>query len=1110
MTIVAKSGTTWIVIAALVAIIAGATPGQIHASVCQPEVGQFLALEGVVEVQSRNGAMWSAANLTGRLCQGDTVRVGEASRAAIALINEAVLRVDQNTSIRLTDVVAQQEEQSLLEVVMGAIHSFSRKPRRVAVNTPYVNGSIEGTEFYVRVNESHSDFSVFEGVVVAQNRAGEVRLNAGESARTQPGKAPFMRQLVSPRDQVQWGLYFPSLASSFKESTLNEAAQGLLAGRAEKALRTVNQHLAKQGDDPDALALRSIIRLVTAKEGALVDAAKAYDLSKSGAVSIAYSYALQSVSEVARARSIMAEASTRHATDAHVLARLAELELMVGNARAAEVAALQAAQISPNNPKARSVLGFAQLATGAYAGASKTFEIAVELESDDPMAHLGLGLAAIGAGDLLSGRQRIEGAVALDSNSSILRSYLGKAYYEEHRSGLALDQYGIAQQLDSNDPTSFLYRGVQKQTENRPIEAIADLQASVALNDNRAVYRSRNLLDKDRSARGISLARAYQDVGFNALARRNAVQSLASDPSNAAAHRFLSDSFAGDSRSEAARVSEFQQSLMFADSNIAPIFPSQASTNLSSLSPSGPTATGYNEFTPLFQRNQHHLVLSGNGGSNETYQGEAVLFGNQAKWSYSLGAYRDDGDGYRANNDIQNEAYVAFVQFAATEQLNLQLEYNHRDTEHGDLGQNFDLSSYGPDARREFEKDSLRIGARWKVNRTAQLLFSATRADREEFISDSDGFVIPGIVQIDIDTLGDTDAESDQYELQYLLDQEVYDLILGGSDARVEQSTTVAINTTIQDAFLPFPLFDNVLITEAPTEDVQRAYAYLGINAPGQVRITLGASRTDYELDDLFDIDETQAKLGIEWDVTPSVRLRAAWFELTKPALAANRTLEPTHVAGFNQVTDDPNGTTSEVTGIGADFDFGGGLYAGVEWTDRKIDALAVDLNTGLGRFDDHEETVTRGYVSWAMSDRWALSVQVIKDEFAIDEGELTQDAPQSLETLTIPLQLSYFHPGGFFASVTASSVDQAVKRPDDPFLGVSLLPEGNESFEVIDLTLGYRLPARRGSIALIVKNLLDEDFRYLDNTFRSFRDEPVIAPYVPETTAVLQARLLF
>ena len=63
-----------------------------------------------------------------------------------------VLRIDQNTALRLIDVVPEERESSLLDLFTGAIQSFSRKPKFLKVNTPYLNGSVEGTEFVVRID----------------------------------------------------------------------------------------------------------------------------------------------------------------------------------------------------------------------------------------------------------------------------------------------------------------------------------------------------------------------------------------------------------------------------------------------------------------------------------------------------------------------------------------------------------------------------------------------------------------------------------------------------------------------------------------------------------------------------------------------------------------------------------------------------------------------------------------------------------------------------------------------------------------------------------------------------------------------------------------------
>ena len=93
------------------------------------------------------------------------------------------------------------------------------------------------------------------------------------------------------------------------------------------------------------------------------------------------------------------------------------------------------------------------------------------------------------------------------------------------------------------DPTPWFYDAIAKQTTNRPVEALHDLQQAIELNDNRAVYRSRLLLDADLAARSASLGRIYSDLGFQQLALVEGWKSVNTDPTNFSAHRFLADSY---------------------------------------------------------------------------------------------------------------------------------------------------------------------------------------------------------------------------------------------------------------------------------------------------------------------------------------------------------------------------------------------------------------------------------------------------------------------------------------------------------------------------------------------------------------------------------------
>ena len=89
-----------------------------------------------------------------------------------------------------------------------------------------------------------------------------------------------------------------------------------------------------------------------------------------------------------------------------------------------------------------------------------------------------MGLAKIRDGDLDEGTREIETAASLDPNNSLVRSYLGKAYYEQKRDGLASSEYEQAKLLNPKDPTPWFYDAIHKQTTNRPVEALHDLEAA--------------------------------------------------------------------------------------------------------------------------------------------------------------------------------------------------------------------------------------------------------------------------------------------------------------------------------------------------------------------------------------------------------------------------------------------------------------------------------------------------------------------------------------------------------------------------------------------------------------------------------------------------------
>ena len=156
----------------------------------------MVSVQGNVEVRRAGQTTWQPARLNDTYCAADRIQVGERSRADVALVNQPVLRLDQNTTITLGGV--KDERTSLIDLVRGALYFFSRLPRDLEMITAFVNAGVEGTEGLVRVEADRTLLSIFEGKVLAANQAGSVPLTNGQSAVAEQGKRPSYGLLCVP------------------------------------------------------------------------------------------------------------------------------------------------------------------------------------------------------------------------------------------------------------------------------------------------------------------------------------------------------------------------------------------------------------------------------------------------------------------------------------------------------------------------------------------------------------------------------------------------------------------------------------------------------------------------------------------------------------------------------------------------------------------------------------------------------------------------------------------------------------------------------------------------------------------------------------------------
>ena len=1043
------------------------------AEMCHPVIARIVSLQGNVELWKPQAGIWQAARTDIALCPDDIVRVGANSRAALLMANETTLRLNQKSTVMISGL--DDKSISFIELLNGAIHVITRTAKPFKIKTPFVNANIEGTEFVMEVDVLAATMNVIEGRVALENQYGRIVLGDGEGGIAEKDQAPRKNIRIKPADAVQWALYYPAVfdAQANDTGSLTFHAGLLLAvGRLDEAGQYIEQALAINARDGQAYALKTIIAVAqNDKQAALDFASQAIALDAlSAAAWIARSYAEQANFNLDQALASARKASELEPRNGLAWARLAELEMCSGNQDATLNAARRATEVNPDLAKTRTVLGFTYLTRMQTAAAKAAFEQAIGQDPGDPLARFGFGLAKIRDGDLAAGRGDIAIAVSLDPLDPLLRSYLGKAYFEEKRNQLAAQQFTLARLFDPQDPTPWFYDALRKRTENRPVEALQDLEKSIELNQNRAVYRSQLLLDSDRASRQSSSANIYADLAFERFAVTEAANSLASDPADYSGHRFLADANSRLERHEIASVSELLQAQLLQPINLNPVLPQLAFADLYAPGINGPVTASFNEFNTLFEHNGEQLLLSALGGSFGTLSTEAVVSGLQNRVSYSLGAFHYKSDGFRINDDVENAIQNAYVQYALSPQLNLQAEILHRETEHGDIALTVLPGTYSDQYRRSLDQSSARIGLHWAGSAHADTLFSLIHSTADE--------------RQDYDNAGLTVISKDtgyQAEAQQILRYARLNLLAGFGYYRFDVN---------EDVF-------------GVPNQFQRsrwnAYGYAHFQLASNVIWTLGASYDAYADAD-FRQQEWNPKLGLQWQITPALKLRAASFMTVKPALYVQQTIEPTIVAGFNQFFDDGNGARARGDAIALDVTATQNLELQLEASRRRL-ALPILADNAQVDTEAQKETALRLSLAWRISPRLALHGEILAEGFERQSEFLS--GPADIRTHTTTLGLRYFYPNGVFASLNATAVWQKVASLND-----TALVENTEKFALLDAAFGMRLPGHMASITLTGKNLLDKKFTYQDANFRT--PDQQSPPFIPARSILLQLNIAF
>ena len=298
----------------------------------------------------------------------------------------------------------------------------------------------------------------------------------------------------------------------------------------------------------------------------------------------------------------------------------------------------QALHMAPRNPQVLSLAGFVRLAFRDYSRAFQFWNAAVGIDPKFGEPHLGLAIYSFRHREFSRGLEEMLTATLLDPRAASYQTELGKALYQTRSFGRALEVYDYAKTLDPKDPTPYFYKGIGLSDLNRPGEAIQEINKSIELNDNVAMFRSRSLLDQDQAVRNYSLAKSYQQLGLNEWAYSKAVTAVKYHPHESSAHLFLSDViFGARAGSEAPFLTG---GLLFSTANMeGALFRVLSRANQSTFSNvplAGTESLGFTlDYTPMFEMPYGRAVVSGGvgawEGSKSIQDHQGLLYGGATR-----------------------------------------------------------------------------------------------------------------------------------------------------------------------------------------------------------------------------------------------------------------------------------------------------------------------------------------------------------------------------------------------------------------------------------------------------------------------------------------------
>ena len=754
----------------------------------------------------------------------------------------------------------------------------------------------------------------------------------------------------------------------------------------------------------------------------------------------------------------------------------------------------KALTISDTDGEVLSLAGFIQLGYRDFDKAFNLFSEAVKADPGFGDPHVGLSNIAFKNRNFSLGLTEMLTATLLEPRVSLYQSSLGKALYQTRAFDKALEVYDYAKTLDPNDPTPYLYKGIALSDLNRPGEAIQELNKSIQLNDNTAIFRSRLMLDRDLAVRNTDLARAYGQLGLSDWSFSKALTAVKNDPLSPSAHLFLSSAFQSTRQRTGAAASELLLYRLLAPANEN-------------------TFSVYSDYTPMFEMPYIRTQVGMGAGTWYDHIGpiqdyNLEVFGGLPGLALDFyGAYSSDPGMRKINSDTNSYFGIVEGKYEPTIKDSLLASYLYSNTLTGDTGSQNDYSYVtDPNLRWDDREQSVEGGFVHRFAPWSVFLAYFNYAHEDWLKTDR-------LYSSFIDYNNNMDPSHLYPIYEYFFDPTNYHTYRDWHNIQLQQQMRLGDHTVIAgmdyfsgylDYFYKDTAFAKAYSTQLglwiipPPEIVldekyntpddtfsvyMRDYWHITSKLLAEYGMSgdfAQNSRTGYS--DTVHSVTANPFLGFDYELDQKNTLRLAFQQYVNTHSLFNASIAPTEVAGFPAQINADEGSKVKEVGLAWEAQWNPLTFTVFRFMGHHIDnpqfdptdptenrLISVQTDRLMGSFTLNR--LLTPYLGLVVG----ISGKVLSLDAPPDTGLPTGDYSE----IDASIGLAYQHPSGWFASITSTLVHQDLNGLSDRSIHQQQTALAEDPFNLVNISFGKQFDLKRGFFSLNINNIFNQHFFY-------------------------------